>query len=187
VLRAYEFSCDLRGFDVRLGTKAAPWRLPISNGTRPADRTKNPTDWRSARCTINCSTAGVFTLSEKMKVIVSESANGTKGFQEWVIAFHGSSIRAPQRPNYPPSQKATGVNPWMNARWVPAVALAKVGALRPSPSEVGYGRRRSEGSALRSVWRGATAVRPWGSTFRTRSQLNGMSARFFKARTTRKS
>ena len=65
---------------------------------------------------------------------------------------------------YPPSQKATGVNPWMNARWVPSVALAKEGTLRPSPSEVGYGRRRSEGSARRSVWRGATAVRPWGST-----------------------
>ena len=65
---------------------------------------------------------------------------------------------------YPPSQKATGVNPWMNARWVPSVALAKEGALRPSPSEVGYGRRRPEGSALRGVWRGATAVRPWGST-----------------------
>src|SRR3990172_12642358 len=52
---------------------------------------------------------------------------------------------------YPPSQKATGVNPWMNARWVPSVALAKEGTLRPSPSEVGYGRRRSEGSARRSV------------------------------------
>ena len=31
---------------------------------------------------------------------------------------------------YPPSQKATGVNPWMNARWVPSVALAKEGVLR---------------------------------------------------------
>ena len=79
---------------------------------------------------------------------------------------------------YPPAQKATGVNPWMNVRWVPSVALAPVlrnrsdcfggvgkeGALRPSPSEVGYGRRSSEGSARRRVWRGATAVRPWGST-----------------------
>jgi len=27
-------------------------------------------------------------------------------------------------PLNPPSQKATGVNPWMNARWVPSVALA---------------------------------------------------------------
>src|SRR3990172_9789463 len=79
---------------------------------------------------------------------------------------------------YPPQQKATGVKPWMNARWVPSVALApglrsrsdcfggvgKEGTLRPSPSEVGYGRRRSEGFARRSMWRGATAVRPWAST-----------------------
>jgi putative restriction endonuclease len=49
---------------------------------------------------------GVFTLSEKMRVIVSESANGTKGFQESVIAFHGSSIRAPKRPNYCPDKVA---------------------------------------------------------------------------------
>jgi hypothetical protein len=34
---------------------------------------------------------------------------------------------------YPPSQKATGVNPWMNARWVPSVALAKEGTLRRVP------------------------------------------------------
>ncbi len=79
---------------------------------------------------------------------------------------------------YPPPEKATRVNPWMNARWVPFVALVpglrsrsdcfggvgKEGVLRPSPSEVGYGRRRSEGFAQRRVWRGATAVRPWGST-----------------------
>ena len=38
-----------------------------------------------------------------------------------------------------PSQKATGVNPWMNARWVSSVALAKGGCA-------------SEGSTLRSVW-----------------------------------
>ncbi len=67
-------------------------------------------------------------------------------------------------PVYPPSQKAMGVSPWMNARWVPSVALARDGTPRPSPSEVGYGRRRSEGSAPRSVWRGATAVRLWDST-----------------------
>ena len=34
---------------------------------------------------------------------------------------------------YPPSQKATGVNPWMYARWVPFVALAKEGTLRRVP------------------------------------------------------
>jgi hypothetical protein len=36
---------------------------------------------------------------------------------------------------YPPPQKATGVNPWMNARWVPPVALAKEGVLRRVPPD----------------------------------------------------
>ena len=52
---------------------------------------------------------------------------------------------------YPPAQKATGVNPWMNARWVPSRSL-------------GEGGCASEGSARRSVWRGITAVRLCGST-----------------------
>jgi putative restriction endonuclease len=47
-----------------------------------------------------------FTLSENMVVIVSENANGTKGFQEWVIAFHGQAIRPPQRPTYYPDTDA---------------------------------------------------------------------------------
>ncbi|MBI1997986.1 MAG: lytic transglycosylase domain-containing protein [Deltaproteobacteria bacterium] len=38
----------------------------------------------------------------------------------------------------------------------------EVGTLR----SLGEGGCASEGSALRSVWRGATAVRPWGSTLR---------------------
>ena len=40
---------------------------------------------------------------------------------------------------YPPSQKATGVNPWMNARWVPSVALAKEGTLRRVPPDEACG------------------------------------------------
>jgi len=35
-----------------------------------------------------------------------------------------SQSNVPEPLGYPPSQKATGVNPWMNARWVPSVALA---------------------------------------------------------------
>jgi putative restriction endonuclease len=46
----------------------------------------------------------VFTLSDSLNVMVSESANGTKGFQEWVIAFHGKSIGPPQQPNYYPER-----------------------------------------------------------------------------------
>jgi len=50
-------------------------------------------------------------------------------------AFH-LLRRQPLKKNvYPPSQKATGVNPWMNARRVPSVALAKEGMLRRVPPD----------------------------------------------------
>ena len=44
----------------------------------------------------------------------------------------------------------------------------EVGTLR----SLGEGGCASGGSALRSVWRGATAVRPWGSTFQTRDLIH---------------
>jgi len=48
---------------------------------------------------------------------------------------------------YPPSQRATGVNPWLNARWVTLRSL-------------GVGGYASAGCA--EVKWGATAVKPWG-------------------------
>jgi hypothetical protein len=40
---------------------------------------------------------------------------------------------------YPPSQKATGVSHWMNARRVPSVALAEEGSLRRVPPDEACG------------------------------------------------
>src|SRR3990170_8470110 len=40
---------------------------------------------------------------------------------------------------YPPSQKATGVSPWMNARRVPPVALAEERSLRRVPPDEACG------------------------------------------------
>jgi putative restriction endonuclease len=39
-----------------------------------------------------------------LDIVDSESANGTRGFQEWVIAFHGAALRPPQSPNYYPAK-----------------------------------------------------------------------------------
>jgi putative restriction endonuclease len=39
-----------------------------------------------------------------MSVIVSEAANGTRGFEEWVVTYHGKGIRVPQRPAYYPDE-----------------------------------------------------------------------------------
>ena len=104
ILRAYEYSCAICGFDVRLGTvpvalEAAHIKWHQAGGP---DEERNGL----ALCTLphKLFDRGVFTLSDQLEVIVSESAHGTKGFQEWVIAFHGQSIRPPQRPSYRPDK-----------------------------------------------------------------------------------
>ena len=44
--------------------------------------------------------------------------------------FLGRTVRYSPHAFYPPSQNATGVNPWMNAERVSDVALAKADMLR---------------------------------------------------------
>jgi putative restriction endonuclease len=104
ILRAYEYSCALCGFDVRLGTmpvalEAAHIKWHQAGGP---DEEANGL----ALCTLHHKLfdRGVFTLSNSMSVIVSEAANGTRGFQEWVVIFHGKAIRPPQRSAYYPDE-----------------------------------------------------------------------------------
>jgi len=104
ILRAYEYSCAVCGFDVRLGTvpvalEAAHIKWHQAGGP---DEERNGL----ALCTLHHKLfdRGVFTLSNSMSVIVSEGANGTRGFKEWVVAYHGRAIRAPQRPTYYPDE-----------------------------------------------------------------------------------
>ena len=104
VLRAYEYSCAVCGFDVRLGNilvavEAAHIKWHQAGGP---DEERNGL----ALCSLHHKLfdRGVFTISDSMSIIVSESANGTRGFQEWVVAYHGKEIRPPQRPNYYPHE-----------------------------------------------------------------------------------
>jgi putative restriction endonuclease len=97
ILRAYEYSCAICGFDVRLGSIPVALEAAWHQAGGP-DEERN----ELALCTLHHKLfdRGVFTLSNSMSVIVSESANGTRGFQEWVFTFHGKAIRRPQRPAY---------------------------------------------------------------------------------------
>jgi putative restriction endonuclease len=104
ILRAYEYSCAVCGFDVRLGSiliavEAAHIKWHQAGGP---DEERNGL----ALCSLHHKLfdRGVFTISDSMSVIVSESAHGTRGFQEWVVAYHGKEIRPPQRPNYYPHE-----------------------------------------------------------------------------------
>jgi len=45
---------------------------------------------------------GAFSLSRKFKILVSDHANGTTGFDDWLMKFHNKKISMPQSKNYYP-------------------------------------------------------------------------------------
>ena len=102
VLTAYEYRCAVCGFDVRLGTvsialDAAHIQWHQAGG--PAKESNG-----LALCVLHHKTfdLGAFTLSGKGVLLVSDQANGSTGFQESLLSFHGKEVRAPQRPEWAP-------------------------------------------------------------------------------------
>jgi putative restriction endonuclease len=45
---------------------------------------------------------GAFTLNHEGVLLVSDQANGSMGFDEALLRYHGSRVRAPQRPDHRP-------------------------------------------------------------------------------------
>ncbi|MBD3322374.1 MAG: restriction endonuclease [Chitinivibrionales bacterium] len=102
VMTAYEYRCAVCGFDVRLGSsqlgvEAAHIKWHQAGGP---DVVPNGL----ALCSLHHKLfdRGVFTVSKELQIQVSEHAHGTSGFEEWLLAFHGKQLRAPQRPDYYP-------------------------------------------------------------------------------------
>lgn len=107
VLRAYEYTCAVCGFNVRLGNvlvglDAAHIKWWQAGGP---DVESNGL----ALCAMHHKLfdRGVFTVAltdiGNVMVQVSEEAHGTVGFREWVLKYHGKPIRPPQRPEYFPA------------------------------------------------------------------------------------
>jgi putative restriction endonuclease len=101
VLTAYEYRCAVCGFDVRLGSAsialdAAHIRWHQAGGP---DTEQNGL----ALCVLHHKTfdLGAFTVGEGL-LLVSDQANGTAGFNEALMAFHGRPIRPPQHPDWLP-------------------------------------------------------------------------------------
>ncbi len=107
VLRAYEYRCAICGFDVRIdhtpiGLEAAHIKWHTAGG--PDTETNG-----IALCALHHKLfdRGAFTLSDDMKIIVSDRANGSRGFKEWLMDFHGKTIKYPQRTAYIPHRDFT--------------------------------------------------------------------------------
>jgi putative restriction endonuclease len=102
ILLAYEYRCAVCGFDVRIGyqpiaLEAAHIKWHQAGG--PDTETNG-----IALCALHHKLfdRGAFTLSDDMKIMVSDRANGSKGFKEWLMDFHGKTIKYPQRTTYVP-------------------------------------------------------------------------------------
>ena len=105
VLRAYGYRCAVCGFDVRIGNRL----VALEAGHIKWHQAGGPDIENNgiALCSIHHKLfdTGVFTLSNTRDIIVSEDAHGSKGFEEWVMAFHGKKINPPLREYYFPDSK----------------------------------------------------------------------------------
>jgi putative restriction endonuclease len=103
ILTAYEFACAVCGFDARLGSQlmgleAAHIRWHQAGGP---DEERNGL----ALCSLHHKAfdLGAFTIHSDRVVLISEQAHGQRGFDEWLLRFHGRPIRHPQRESYAPA------------------------------------------------------------------------------------
>jgi putative restriction endonuclease len=108
ILRAYEYSCAVCGFNVRLGhnlvaVDAAHIQWHQAGGP---DTEENGI----ALCSLHHKLfdRGVFSINEDWRMVVAEAAHGSTGFEEWLMRFHGHEIKQPIRPEYRPEPRFTG-------------------------------------------------------------------------------
>ncbi|MHB1167140.1 MAG: phosphorothioated DNA-binding restriction endonuclease [Carboxydocellales bacterium] len=102
ILQAYEYSCAVCGFNVRLGhtlvaVEAAHIKWHQAGGP---DREENGI----ALCAMHHKLfdRGVFTINQAKELIVSSDVHGN-GSEEWLKRYHGQQIRTPIHPEYQPS------------------------------------------------------------------------------------
>jgi putative restriction endonuclease len=104
ILKVYDYRCAICDFDVRIGTtpvalEAAHIKWHTAGGP---DEEKNGL----ALCTLHHKLLdrGAIGISDDNKVIVSDEANGNRGFEDWVLRFQGKTLRAPRRVAYMPGK-----------------------------------------------------------------------------------
>ena len=107
VLRVYNYKCAICGFDVKLRNQ--PVALEASHIKWHQAGGPDTEVNGLALCSLHHKLfdRGVFTLSAKLEILVSEYAYGSVGFEEWLMEFHGKEINFPQRQAYHPREDFT--------------------------------------------------------------------------------
>lgn len=105
ILRAYQYRCAVCELDIRMGgaligVEAAHIKWHNAGGP---DSEPNGL----ALCSLHHKLLdrGVFTVTPEARIVVSEQAVGTGGFEQWVLAYHGRVLAAPIRGEYRPDSE----------------------------------------------------------------------------------
>lgn len=102
ILTAYEYSCDVCGFDVRLGSQIMGLEAAHIQWHQAGGPDEEPNGLALCSLHHKAFDLGAFTINPERVLLVSEQAHGQQGFDEWLLKFHGQSIRPPQRESYLP-------------------------------------------------------------------------------------
>ena len=100
VIQAYEHQCAICSCDIKLGyldmlLEAAHIKWHQAGGPDSPDN-------GLALCSLHHKTfdLGAYTLDSAGRILVSERAHGTSGFDEWLLRFHGEQVRPPINQKY---------------------------------------------------------------------------------------
>lgn len=104
VLKAYEYQCAVCGFDVQLRGK--PIALEAAHIKWHQAGGPDIENNGIALCTMHHKLfdKGAFTFNSDFTFHVSEYIHGQRGLNEWLMNYHGNTVRRPQRPQYFPKK-----------------------------------------------------------------------------------
>jgi putative restriction endonuclease len=87
-----DFQCAVCGFNVRVGDLLVALETAHINWRQAGG--PDSENYGVALCAMHHKLfdRGAFTITEDMKVQVSEKAHGTSGFDEWLMKFHGEPL-----------------------------------------------------------------------------------------------
>jgi putative restriction endonuclease len=97
ILKAYEYKCSICGFDVRLGNQPIALEAAHIKWVQAGGPCVEENGVALCAMHHKLFDRGAFSISTEMKIMVSDEANGSLGFNEWLMSFHRKDIRRPQR------------------------------------------------------------------------------------------
>lgn len=107
ILMAYEYRCAVCGFDVRIGNTPIALEAAHIKWHQAGGPDEEPNGLALCSLHHKLFDRGAFSLDNQRRLLVSENAHGSKGFDNWLMQYHGVLIKEPLRNSYKPCGEFT--------------------------------------------------------------------------------